>query len=598
MGTRQRVAVALVATTLAAVSAVVLVDRFVLEAEWWQVDQHTTAAPAPPLLDLGPPPGPVRESWRLDTPIRHSGLTPYDQVAQGLVDGQLVIASSQGLDVRDARTGDVRWHYYRVGWALLGWASADHRIVAYLERQGDRAERMLVGFDAASGRLLWRSLGDTPAATERGSLRWPAGSGVVLTTAPENRRRLRGRSLTTGAVRWRAVLPEGCTLPEAGAYASDATETLAVLSLDCSGTSRIAAFDPGTGHRLWERGFTTTDPPQVAVRGEVTEVAGGGALRLYDRAGKEIAARYGDDICGATLCPAAATGGAVTVVYRAGQGDVQRRMEAIDASSGRSLWQRDSPAYAGMISAADRLYALRPSLAPGLLPAGIDVIEPAAGTAATVPAPLVMPSAQAAQRPWMAAGGGLLYLAMPESAPEPTGGVRLLALRGAAAGFGAVPGDGPMELGNVPAGKWPDACALLRKAAPPEPAKPGAFRVHADYAAVDAIRLPHPVTCSFEPVSPLHQRADAATETPSVTVEWVAGSPDAAAALLASLRESQSVTRPVEAGDEAYELDSPTGGVIATRVDRYIVSVSAFQTPGLAVRLARSIAATLRAGRL
>lgn len=592
MGSAKRVVVGLVAAILATVSSVVLVDRFVLEAEWWQVDRSTTASPAPPLRDIGPPPGPVRESWRLDTPIRHSGLNPYDQVAQGLVDGQLVVATSRGLDVRDARTGAVRWHYYRAGWALLGWAAADHRIVVYLEPQGDRGARQLLGLDAVSGRPLWRSPDDAPAATERASLRWPAGAGVVLTTEPSGRRRLRGRSLSTGEVRWSTALPDGCALPEAGAYASDSTGRLAVLTLDCSGTSRVVAYAPQNGRLLWEQGYDSADPPQVAIRGEVTEVSDGGALRLYDRTGKEIATRFGDDICGATLCPGAASGQeSVTVVYRAGQGDAARRMEAIDVSSGRSLWQRDVPAYADLISAGDRFYALRPSMATGLLPAGIDVIEPSDGTAVTVPAPLVMPSAQAQPRPWMAAGGGLLYLAVPESTPEPTGEVRLVALRGAAAGLGADPGGGPVELGNVPATLWPDACDLLRKADLPGVDRPQAARVRADYAAIDNVRLPHPVTCSFDLGS-----SQAQAETPSVTVEWVAGSPSAAATLLTSLRDSQSITSPVQAGDEAYELESPTGGVIAARVDRFIVSVSAFQTPGLAMRLVRSIAAALRAG--
>ena len=600
VGTGQRVVVGLVAAALAAVSSVVLVDRFVLEAEWWQVDRTSTAAPAPPLRDIGPPPGPVREAWRLDTPIRHSGLNPYDQVAQGLVDGQLVVATSRGLDVRDARTGTARWHYYRAGWALLGWASADHRIVVYLERQGDRGVRLLMGLDAASGQPLWRSPDDSPAATERASLRWPAGSDVVLTTEPGSRRRLHGRSLATGAVRWSTALPDGCALPEAGAYASDSTDQLAVLTLDCAGTSRVVAYAPQNGRLLWMQGYESADPPQVAVRGQLTEVSDGGALRLYDRTGKEIATRFGDDICGATLCPAAATGPdsgrpeSVTVVYRAGQGDATRRMEAIEVSSGRSLWQRDVPAYAGLVSGGDRFYALRPSLAIGLLPAGIDVIEPSDGTAVTAPAPLVMPSTQARLRPWMAAGGGLLYLALPESTPEPTGEVRLVALRGAAAGLGADPGGGPVELGNVPATLWPDACTLLRKADMPGVDPAHVAKVRADYAAIGDVRLPYPVTCSFEPDS--RQTTGALAESPSVTVEWVAGSPSAAAALLTSLRESQSVTSPVQAGDEAYELESPTGGVIAARVDRFIVSVSAFQTPGLAMRLVRSIAAALRAG--
>jgi hypothetical protein len=48
----------------------------------------------------------------------------------------------------------------------------------------------------------------------------------------------------------------------------------------------------------------------------------------------------------------------------------------------------------------------------------------------------------------------------------------------------------------------------------------------------------------------------------------------------------------VDIGDESYELN-PSSGTIAVRVGRYLVGVSAFQTPGLATRLARAVAVAL-----
>ncbi|MGH3392142.1 MAG: PQQ-binding-like beta-propeller repeat protein, partial [Actinomadura sp.] len=407
-GSRQRLVLGMVAAVLAVATAVVLVNRFVLQAEWWQVDHEPTTKPAPRLAQLGPPPGPVASTWQLATAVRHTGLSPYDRVAHAVVRGQLVVVSGRGLDVRDARSGKGRWHYYRSDWALLGWAATGEHIVAYLERAGHRDDRSMVGFDAISGRLLWRVDGDMPAATERTMLRWPAGSDVVLTTDGD-RGSLRGRSAATGEQVWTAALPHGCALPETAAQGSGGSEDLAVLALDCDGRGRLLAVDPGTGRARWARTFHSAEPPVVAVTGAVTTVFDGTALRVYDRAGRELATRSGDDLCRA-MCPAVLSGGRLIVVYRAEGRPSRRRMEAIEVPSGRSAWLREVPDYAALTVAGDRLYALRPRLTEDLLPAGIDIVAPADGTSTTVPAPFVLGPGVDGVRPWLAAAGGLLYV--------------------------------------------------------------------------------------------------------------------------------------------------------------------------------------------
>src|SRR5438105_4266239 len=80
-GGRQRVVVSLVVITLGAIVAGVLTDRFVLSAEWWQTDQRVSAGPAPRLLDIGPPPGPLAAGWHVDTRFWHSGIAAQDQIA-------------------------------------------------------------------------------------------------------------------------------------------------------------------------------------------------------------------------------------------------------------------------------------------------------------------------------------------------------------------------------------------------------------------------------------------------------------------------------------------------------------------------------------
>jgi hypothetical protein len=273
------------------------------------------------------------------------------------------------------------------------------------------------------------------------------------------------------------------------------------------------------------------------------------------------------------------------MVYR--PGDAKRSsMEAVDLTSGRTLWRRPSPDYAAVTVSGGRLYALRPTLAANLLPAGIDIIDLTGGDATTVPTPVVLGSRRDVVRPWLGTGGGLLYVSVPEAAPRPFGAARLVALRG-----GGI-GPGPVELGGVAAADWPDACGLLRKRDLADSGQgiSADYRPHREYARIGNVRIPHPVSCTYEPAG--KQQSAAA---PRVTVEWVADTPGAASGLLASLRATQGRGRDVPGiGDEAYDLGLPSG-TLAVRVGRYILAVDAFQSPGMATRLARSAAAHLRA---
>jgi outer membrane protein assembly factor BamB len=591
LGSRQRLIIGVVTTLVAVVAGAVLIDRFVLQAEWWQVDRSETGAAAPPLAALGPPPGPMVTSWQLATPVHHSGLPPYDQVAHAVVQGQLIVVSGHGLSVRDGRTGQDRWHYYRGGWSLLGWAATGDRIVVYSEREGNRGDRLLLGFDVVSGRELWRQGGARPAATDRTTLRWPGAAGIVLTTDGD-RTTLHGRSAETGRRLWTKTLPAECVLPEAAAYASDGADgpdPLTAVALDCADHSRVLAVDPTTGSVRLDASYGAADPPEVIVRGAAVAavvVFDGTALRVY-RDGKQLLSRVGDDAC-ATMCPAAAEADRLIMVYRPAAAK-RSRVEAVDLRSGRTLWWRDAPDYAAVTVSAGRAYALRPNLAENLLPAGIDIIGLAGGDVTTVPTPVVLGSRRDVLRPWLGAGGGLLYVGVPEAAPRPFGAARLVALRGAAAG------PGPAELGGVAAADWPDACDLLHKRDLAD-FGPDTFdyRPHREYASVGRVRLARAVSCTYEPPGHGPGQGQSAA-APRVTVEWVADTPGAAAGLLAALRATQGRARDVPGiGDEAYELGLPSG-TIAVRVGRYILAVDAFQSPGMATRLARSAAAHLRA---
>ncbi|MFD0537823.1 PQQ-binding-like beta-propeller repeat protein [Actinomadura luteofluorescens] len=350
---RVRVALGLLSGAVAVALCVVLVDTYVLRAEWWQVRHTVTGEPAAPQSEVGPPPGPLAVSWELATRTHRGSVAGYDGVAFQVARGQVVTASGHGIEARDARTGGARWSYRRAGWSLLGWTSTGSRVVAYFERDGDRGDRMLVAFDALSGGLLWRRQDERPAAVSRTTLRWPAGSGVLL-TADEGRRTLFGVSAVTGNRVWRLALPRGCRLFEGGAHPSDGREDLAALGLRCAGPgsdkghrSRLLAVDPTKGIVRWERRLGSRESPEVSMLDGVTLVSDGTALRAFDDGGRQFGIWKGDGVCGDLMCPGVLAPGRLVVVYhpdgaagRAPRGRAPTGRQPTARAWARPAWRR------------------------------------------------------------------------------------------------------------------------------------------------------------------------------------------------------------------------------------------------------------------
>ncbi|WP_158079287.1 PQQ-binding-like beta-propeller repeat protein [Actinomadura sp. CNU-125] len=487
----------LIAGGLAVALCVVLIDRFVLHAEWWEVRHRVTSEAVSPLGDVGPPPGPLAVSWERATRVHRGPVAGYDTVSYDVTKGQIVTVSGQGVQVVDARTGAKRWSYSRSDWSLLGWTSTGSQLVGYFERDGHRADRVLVGFDVLSGSLLWKREGPRPAAVSRTTLRFPAGSGVVLATDDE-RGKLIGLAAATGEPLWQRSVRHGCRLFEGAAQPSGDRDALVALALDCARQnrpSRLLALAPENGEIRWDEGLGAEEAPEVTMLDGVTLVSDGTALRAFDEEGAEFASWDGDAVCGDGMCPSVLADGRLIVVYHPnGTKRGTTLMEAVDVPSGNVAWAREVPSYTALARAGGTLYALRPRLSDLLLPAGIDVVSPADGTATTAPAPFTMDPDLPGKRPWIAAAGGLLYVAVAEAVPRPAGESRLVALRG-----GRI-GPGPDELGGVPESDWPDACELLKEE---DLARVGLedYTTDPDGAEVGTADLPDPVSCTYEPVA-------------------------------------------------------------------------------------------------
>ncbi|MCQ0016024.1 outer membrane protein assembly factor BamB family protein [Actinomadura madurae] len=467
--------------------------------------------------------------------------------------------------------------------------------------------------------------GERPAAVSRTTLRWPAGSDVLLTT-DDARRTLFGVSAVSGNRVWRMALPRGCRLFEGGAHPSDGRESLAALGLHCTAAagkegagSRLLAVDPAKGAVRWDRRLGSRESPEVSMLDGVTLASDGTALRAYDDKGRQVGVWKGDGVCGDLMCPGVRVSDRLLVVYHPeGSGPDDARMEAVDVSTGRVRWGRDVPAYAALAQAGGRVFALRPRLSADLLPAAVDIVDPGGGRATTAPVPFSLDPDLPGARPWLAAAGGLLYVAVPQAAPRPDGAARLLALRG------GLTGPGPAELGGVPVADWPDACALLRK---PDlaAARLTDHVTRPRRTSAGTVKLPHPVSCAYEPrrkakredapepgerASPEPEpsatgsagpdpsaspeetgRPDMTVRGLTVSVRWVGDTDQAASRMLDALQATQAQARRRRdiGADEAYEI-GPAAGMIALRVGRYVVAVEASRPPGAAARVARSVA--------
>ena len=575
---RRALAVAFVGVLVLA-ALVVVVNRYVLQQEWWQSEHVTTTQAPGALTTTGPPPGPLTSTWQASAEIKPTGMAQFDQISYGIVANQIVTTTARGLDVYDARTGGLRWYYHRTGWSLLGWSATGNVIIGYYERLSDRSTHVMIGFDAGSGDERWRSTTVTPPVVDQSRPRWPAWHGAVMVA--HGRREWLGLDPHTGRTRWTARVPAGCAVPGVGANAMAGGGPVSALVAECRVhgrlRARVLAIDPENGKTLWHRNLDDSTDVSVDSRGGITEVWDGETLRLFTRDGHPLLTRSGDQVCSDATCPYAIVGGTMVVAV----GGDHWTLLGVDTSSGEVRWRRKTGHIDQMISDGFRVYALRTRLTDTLLPAAADVLDPTSGKGHVVPLPFTYRQSDAT--PWLGVGGGLLYVGYPVPTLGERGGMRLAALRAAPSG------PGPDTLGGVRPSVWPDACRLLTAADMRETFPGDSYDRRAKRIEVGGVRPGAATSCTYVPDSEGAAR-------PGVTVRWVAQTPREAHALLRSLRLDYADAKALpRVGDEAYDLGSLSGEAVV-RVGRYILSVSVGrESGGTSTRLARQAADRLRA---
>ena len=575
---RRAVVIGLVAVLVVA-AVVVVVNRYVLEQEWWQSERGTTSQPPGALTTNGPPPGPLTGTWQTSTETRPTGMAQFDQVTHAIVANQVVTTTARGFDVRDARTGGLRWYYHRAGWSLLGWSATGGSIVAYFERVSDRSTHIMLGFDAGTGSEQWRSTTVTPPVVDQARPRWPSGRRAILVA--RGRHTWLGLDPQTGRTRWTRPVPGGCAVPGLGSGATagegDAGAVVARCRVHGRVRGRVLGINSSTGRLQWRKDFDDPADLSVDVHGGITEVWDGDTMHLYGPRGRELLTRSGDEVCRDTTCPYAVSDG--TVVVAVG-GDTWTLL-GVNARTGAVRWQRRTGPVDQLTADGTRVYTLRTRLAESLMPAAADILDPRTGKGATVPLPFTYRESDSV--PWLGTGGGLLYVAYPVPTLGARGGVRLAALRAGPSG------PGPDALAGVRASMWPDACKLITEDDVRATFPGDSFDRHAERVSVDGVAPGHTSSCTYAP-----DTRDAAR--PGVAVRWVSQTPGEAHALLLSLRAGYADAKALpRVGDEAYDLGTLSGEVVV-RVGRYILGVSAGrESGGSATRLARQAANRLAA---
>ncbi|HEX2904156.1 MAG TPA: hypothetical protein VHO01_11930 [Jatrophihabitans sp.] len=210
-------------TIYAGVLAIIVIVTFVAvklayaHGELNKVSFRTAPAAAP--MPAGTPGSTLRLAWH--TADNAAGGTPFQ-------DGVVVTWAGHTVNGRDARTGEVRWHYTRADETICSVVQQDSSTIAIYRRKGNCDE--VTGFVTATGEpKFYRTLYDN-GNTQSASL-----SNVVMTVGSNFVHEFDNAG---GLDRWNWTAPAGCTVTRALAG------TLGTLiALDCGSTHQLVLRD-------------------------------------------------------------------------------------------------------------------------------------------------------------------------------------------------------------------------------------------------------------------------------------------------------------------------------------------------------------------
>jgi outer membrane protein assembly factor BamB len=471
------------------------------------------------------------------------------------VDGQIVVVTDLGVDVYDATTGRPRWHYHEPGRKPRGYAETAGSLVVATNGPSEEDKDRWVGLEAKTGRIMWTS-GERglPLGSDEG-LETAAGQGVVA-VMPEGHdfgHEIRGIDARTGRDRWLWKVPgHDCDADPFIQHDNDtdSDESLLLVREICSGRSRASALDPATGKVRWAR--DVPDGATIIARHGYTLIGDAKGLVIVAADGRELVGARNGHVCGRCRFEVAGGHGVVTDLSAD-----DRQPLLVDLRDGRVT---PGPAtglagqrYLTVTTAGGQMYALRRqvsrqnSFSSELLPAGLDVIDPAARTLVSRPLPFAFAATNSrlglADVDWIAVAGGRLYTSRTVADT-----IRI------AAYVISKPGN-PAELGGVKQSDWPNACTVAPGYEPDDPQFSG-FTT----ATIGTVSLRH-VKCSY-------QMKDDASAT--LTIRWVAPTPDDAHRLLITEPKQPPQDR-VDGADEAYLVSSASE--LWFRAGRYVVSL-------------------------
>lgn len=204
------------------VAAVLAVRTAYARGELTHVDSRNAPAPAP--IPTGSTADALALAWR-----------DADRPAAGnpVHEGVVITYDNHGVRGRDARTGELRWHYTRSDQTICSVLQQDASTIAIYNRHGNCDQ--VTGFVSATGAVKWQR-----TMTDNGVTEAASAPNVVLTVA---RHSVHVIDNAGGLDRWNWVAPDRCSVNRALAGSQGV-----LISTTC-----------GSEHRLVLRALTSDD---------------------------------------------------------------------------------------------------------------------------------------------------------------------------------------------------------------------------------------------------------------------------------------------------------------------------------------------------